>query len=191
MGKKKIKLEKFMVYFIAFIMVSSIFGIIFSGYRQDSYSVKYNGIAFERRGNMWFAAINGGIGFDYHPEEVENINLSGEVEALLQDKIEIDVTSDIESPFKDDIAVAVYNMENTLSATGVYVRSGFTEENDFNIPVISCSDSSQFVPVVYFQEMNKTEVIVNNSCIIAGAASEADILRIKDRLLYSILGIIR
>ena len=46
------------------------------------------------------------------------------------------------------------------------------------------------VPVIYFKQSNETKVIIDDDCIIAEARNNIDILRIKDRLLYSMLGVI-
>jgi len=77
----------------------------------------------------------------------------------------------------------------TLNNFNIFVRVGFTSEQ-LNFPVITCDDASDFVPVVYFKGSNTTNVYVENSCIIAEASNPADIIRIKDRLVYGILGII-
>ena len=87
MAKKKFNLTKFMVYFIAFIMVSSIFGIMFSGYNQTSSTLTYNGHKFTRENNYWSTKVGGNkVTFDYFPEEVDYINISSDIMDKCQSK---------------------------------------------------------------------------------------------------------
>ena len=50
--------EKIMVYFIAFILISSVFGIMFSGYSQQGTKLKYNDLTFFRTDVGWKTRIN-------------------------------------------------------------------------------------------------------------------------------------
>lgn len=192
---KKIKFDskKVMVYFIAFIMVSSVFGIIFSGYRQRTASLEYNGFKFSRENDAWAATIGGKkMYFDYYPGEVEFINVTPGIADLLKNTYEIDATSEPESDFKDTIALLEYNMAAFLNDNlNIYLRIGFTEDNDYDKPVILCEDATMTVPVIYFKISNKTAVNLENNCITAEAKNDFDFIRVKDVLVYSILGIIR
>ena len=53
--EKKSKLGAILVFFIAFIMISSIIGFIYSG---ESDTFKYKDIKFTRTQNEWSAVIN-------------------------------------------------------------------------------------------------------------------------------------
>ena len=68
---------------------------------------------------------------------------------------------------------------------------GFTTENEYNIPVITCADATPTVPVLYFQRTNETKVYREGSCIILEAATDFDLLRLKDRILYGIFGVMK
>ncbi|MFH1642919.1 MAG: hypothetical protein ABIC04_08555 [Nanoarchaeota archaeon] len=192
MKKKKLDTKKVMVYFIAFIMISSIFGIIFSGYRQQTVSMEYNGYTFLRQDNKWVMNLNNNlVSFDYYPEEVESLNISPEIVSMLTNTFEIDATSEPNSTYKDTIAVVEYEMINFLSDNvNLYLRTGFTEENDYGLPIITCADSTPRVPVIYFKKSNITKVSLDRYCVVAEARDDFGFLRIKDRLLYTILGII-
>jgi hypothetical protein len=72
----------------------------------------------------------------------------------------------------------------------LFIRQGFTTENDYNFPVITCRDSTSVVPVIYFKSSNETKVYLENDCIIAESSTQIDFERIKDRLVYGMLGII-
>ncbi|MEK6948680.1 MAG: hypothetical protein AABX34_00555, partial [Nanoarchaeota archaeon] len=72
----------------------------------------------------------------------------------------------------------------------IFVRNGFTAEQQ-NFPIITCNQSTNFVPVIYFKSSNATKVYLDNNCITAEALTQADVIRVKDRLVYGILGIIK
>jgi len=189
--EKESKKGMFLVIFIAFIMISSVFAIIFSGYNQQTTSLKYNDIKFTRENNQWSTNINNQkLLFNYLPTEVEQINLGPDVIFALSNKPEIDTTSEINDTFKEEIALAQYNMVLALNNLNIYIRPGLTTNNTFNLPIITCEDASLAVPIIYFKQSNQTKITLENNCIIAEAKNNIDILRIKDRILYSILGII-
>ncbi|MBI2208404.1 hypothetical protein HYU50_02815 [Candidatus Woesearchaeota archaeon] len=186
------KTKKFMVYFIGFIMISSVFGVIFFGFGSSRASAAYNGFKFFNRGDFWSTNIDGREAmFTYFPSEIEAIPADDNAISRLKNKPQIDITSDINDTFAEGIALAQYQMGITLSNFNVFIRSGFTNQTKYNAPVITCSNSTNFVPVVYFTKGNATKIYMQGNCIIAEAASNADVIRLKDRLVYGILGIIK
>ena len=186
--EKKSILGLAITFFIVFVFVSSIIGFIYSG---DTDTFKYNGIKFQRTQTGWFTIINNQrLTFDYFPSEVEQIELSIEIKDLILNRPEIDSTSNVDDLFLEEISLAQYTMALTLGSSNIYIRSGFTTNNTFNMPIITCNEATIAVPVIYFKQSNQTKVTLEDSCIIAEARNNLDILRIKDRLLFSILGII-
>jgi len=192
MAKKKFDLSKFMVYFIAFVLISSVFGIIFSGYNQTSTTLTYNGHKFTRENNFWSARIEGTkIMFDYFPDQVNDINLSSEAVDMLKNSAQVDFTYDTEDELKEIIALVQFSLEQLLDEYfDIYLRKGFTTENEFGFPIIECSDEGSSVPALYFKSSNVTKISLKGSCIVAEAKNDFDFIRIKDRILYSLLGII-
>lgn len=186
--EKKSRWGAILVFLIAFIMISSVIGFLYGG---ETDTFKYKGLKFKRTQTQWYAAINNQkLTFDYFPSEVEQINLSREIITSLLNKPEIDTTSEINDTFSEEIALAQYNMALTLNNLNIYTRRGFTANSTFNLPVLTCKDATLAVPIIYFRQSNETKITMENNCIIAEARNNIDILRIKDRLLYSILGII-
>ena len=187
-GKKKI-----FGYILIIIMFGSIFTFIFFGFNTGgvaSGSVDYNGFEFINRGTHWSTSIDGREAlFTYLPDDLGFIFVNLEVINALKNKIQIDVTSDFNDTSAESIAVAQYQIGITLNNFDLFVRNGFTSTQK-NFPVITCDDSSNFVPVIYFKSSNETRVYLDGNCIIAEASDPADIIRIKDRLVYGILGII-
>ena len=175
-----------MMGFIAFIMVTSIVGFLWKG---GPPKVEYRGIPFVQEANGWSTEINDRmVSFNYHPNEVEHINISPAITQRLN-SVEIDTTYDVNDSYAEYIAKVQYTLELGLNNFDIFVVKGFTEENEFNRPVITCSDATPYVPVIYFKKSNETDIYLEGNCIIAEAYRGEDFIRIKDRLLYAILGI--
>ena len=187
--EKKNRMGAILAFFIAFIMVGSILGIVMSD--RGSNQFKYKDIKFRQGADGWSTVINNReLMFNYFPSDVEQINLSSDITTLLVNKPEIDTTSVVNDTFSEEIALAQYNMNLVLKNLNVYLRRGFTTANIFNLSVITCEDATFAVPVVYFKQSNQTKIDLDDNCIIAEARNNIDVLRIKDRLLYSMFGII-
>jgi len=181
-----------LIFFIVLIMVGTSFSFVFYGFSGDSEKVKYNGATFVKFPDRWEAKIDGKqAAFTFLPSEVESIAALDDSFKTLQGKPEIDFTYDLNSTYKESIALAQHQMELTLSAYDVYVGKGFTANNTFNKPIIRCIDATFNVPVVYFRQGNTTNIHDENNCIIAEASANADFIKVKDRLLYGILGVMK
>ena len=183
--------KKIIGYFIGIIMVFSAFGVVFFGFSAGSGgTVKYNGFKFIDKGNFWSVNVNGREAlFTYLPDEVSFINASAGAIDRLKNVVQIDSTSEFNDTLAEPIALAQFQMGTALFNFNIFVRSGFTSEHQ-NFPVITCGDATQFVPVIYFRESNATNVHIEGNCVIAEAANAADAIRLKDRLVYGILGVI-
>ena len=185
------KLKKFMIYLMGVIMIGSVFGVVFFGFgTSGSGSIEYNDFEFVDRRDFWSTTVNDREAmFTYLPSDVKIVLIDDDVINRLKDKVQIDTTYDFNDTFAEPIALAQYQIGITLNNFNVFVRKGFTsEQQDF--PVITCGRSTNFVPVIYFKSSNETRVYLDDDCIMAEALNQDDIVRIKDRLVYGILGII-
>jgi len=194
MKKRRFKKEQFMVYFIAFIMISSVFGVVFYGFSGGGTKVDYNEFTFLRGedGNKWSTEIESKqIFFDYFPTEVEQFNISAEIINKMSNTMEIDITYDVSSTKKEVFAYFGYDMQQQLANKDIYVRSGFITESEYDVPVITCADATAVVPVLYIQESNETKIYSELNCVILEAKNDFDFIRLKDRILYGIFGIIK
>lgn len=183
-----------LILFLVFIMVGTSFSFVFFGFSSVSEKAKYNGITFTfvPSENIWAAKIKGkNAAFSFLPKDVESIPAFDDSAKMLKDRLEIDATSDTNSTYREAIALAQHQMGLTLSQYNIYLRKGFTANNTFSLPVIACRDSTLAVPVIYFRHGNTTNIHLENNCIIAEASSDADFIKVKDRLLYGILEVIK
>ena len=192
MKEKKQKKRWGLILFIVFIMIGTSVSFVFFGFSPATERVKYNGFSFVNNGNIWIAKINGReAAFSFLPSEVESVSAFEDFSKRLQGKFEIDVTYDLNSTYKESIALAHHQMGLTLAAYGIFVRKGFTANNTFNLPIITCDNATINVPVVYFRQGNTTNINIENNCIIAEASANADFIMVKDRLLYGMLGVMK
>lgn len=187
--------EKFKKIFVIFLLLTTIsglsMGVLLFGLDSGGDIQKYNGIKFRLGQNSWFASINKVHSqFAYLPQETEQILIEGDPFDLLESKVQIDVTYDINSTISQEAALAAFQMAEQLQKHGVFVRRGFTAENEYNFPEIHCENSTGFAPVIYFKEGNTTKISLENSCAVVETA-RGDAIRAKERIVYGILGVIK
>lgn len=190
--KESKRKQAIIVIFMSVIMVFSVFGIIFYGFSPES-KLKYEKFTFNRKDNGWSILINEKeTVFDYFPTEVSDINIGENIINKILNTLEVDATYDINSSYADYISFAHYSLQETIgSHFNIYIRLGVTTDNIYNFPVITCNDSTDFIPVLYFKKSNETKIYLDENCIIAEIKNGYDALRIKDRLLYSLFGIMK
>lgn len=192
MKEKKERRKWGLIILMVFIMIGTSFSFVFFGFAPPSDKVDYNGISFTNSRNAWIAKINGqDAAFSFLPGDVERITVLNDSIKKLQGKFEIDATYDFNSTYKESIDIAQYQMGLTLSAYNIYLRRGFTTNNPYKIPVITCHDATQNVPVVYFRFGNITNTHTDGNCIIVEASTNLDFIKVKDRMVYGILGVIK
>ncbi|MBI2558576.1 hypothetical protein HYW20_04590 [Candidatus Woesearchaeota archaeon] len=187
-GKKRWGL----ILFIVFIMIGTSVSFVFLDFGPQNEIIKDTEIKFVRYPDHLEAKINGNYAaFSFLPSEVESIPVPSDISSRLQNKFEIDATYDFNSTYREAIALAHHQMELTLATYNIYFRKGFTTNTTFNLPVITCNDATPNVPVIFFKYSNSTNIHYQKDCIIAEAASNQDFIRIKDRLVYAILGVVK
>ena len=191
MKEKKEKKKWGVIIFLVIITVGTSFSL-FTGFSAPDDVVRYNGLKFTRQNTLWIAKINGHEAvFTSLPSDAEKINMSGDVVNLLTNKVEIDVTYDYNTTFKESISLAQYQMGLTLANYNIFLRQGYIKSNPYSQPVIKCSDATQNVPVIFFRQANSTKIYAKDSCVYAESSNANDFARVKDRLLFAIFGVLK
>ncbi len=184
-----------MVMFIAFIMVGSTIGYVFlSGFADSAgSSLKYGAYSFERTRDGLRTTIEGkNYAFLYSPSEVAELNMSEMAASKLKNARIVYATSDFQSENKEYIASAVFALSYALQQKNIVLITGFTNDNiSVNAPRISCANATQYVPVIYFEDANVTEMDFEENCFYLKAQEGEGFLMEKDRLLYGLLGVIQ
>ena len=191
--KKTLSKEAWITIFIGGIMILSVFGILFSSYNDAEQNIEYNGHDFYKAGDLWITKIDGErMGFMSHPEEVESLEIPQQVIYELKGPVYI-TTFDPDSENIEQIEGARFTFAVGMTEKfGKGVIPGMSNNNtvEYDLPVYTCMNSTQFLPVIYFKSTeNATNVHLDGTCIIFESRSNEWNL-LLERVLYGMLGII-
>ncbi len=192
-GKKKI----LFTLLVGFVLVSSIIGFTLSaipfGLQDSGGKMEYNGIEFFQTQDGIAARVDGQlVGFTYFPSELEDFEAGNITKALKSARV-VYATSDSESALASAISGAEFDIGRVVEARHKsFLQPAFTSENAYNRSIIKCSDADPFVPVLYFNFTNTTtSVTEERSCITINVASENALDKVRDRVIYELLEIIK
>lgn len=175
--------------FIVMIMTTSILGFIWG--RDSEERMEYKDKTFTKQQNLWTTEINGQKkSFYYFPSQVEDIEVDADAISTIQNTPMLYVTYDPNQTTVNYIAQAIFDLDEEFSNYNIYSVKALTKENEFDLPIINCENATAYLPVIYFEQTNKTEISFSNNCITVEAKTGIDFLRTKDRLLYAFFGII-
>lgn len=177
------------------IMVSSALAIINSGDNNTSSgnSVKYNGYAFGQQDSKWTVKVNGKLlAFGNHPLELESISVSQAIIQAITDSNPVVVTNNPGSVNREYIAAAQYELRQyTEIFFGKAFVNGFTINAMPDVPVVTCTNSTLQAPVILFEDSNVTSVSIDGGCIKVSAKYNTDYQKLVERILYSLIGIMK
>jgi len=193
MPKQEKRTSAIWALFIAFIMVSSVIGYaIFGGGAAQKQS--YGKYKFTRTEQGWFTKIdNQKVFFNFHPLELENINLSQDIIDSIKNTNMLYLAFDPEQRYLDYIDLTRFQLTESFWALfQIYPESAVTSSSSkYNMTIINCTNATSTVPVIFFKQSNETGFDKQDDCIILQSADGFGFLRLKDRLLYGLLGIIQ
>ncbi len=199
--RKKISPKTLITGLIVFLMVSSILGIISNRNSDESGRLEYNGYDFSLVNNRWQVKVDGQTyTFDYHPTELENLNVSPQALAKIITSPIVYFTFD--PGWKDSSYLDLLRLQfdTTIPAKyGIQFVSAVTtnetvvdykgREISYDLPIVTCQDAGGMVPVIYAVESNETSMLLDGQCIVMSVSSGNDLWRMRDRILYTYLGI--
>lgn len=175
---------------IAFLMITSVIGFLYSGGSDDRYD--YNGHRFKKSGYGWATKIETTwASFVYYPPELESLNVSSTVVPLLKNARVIYLTFDPGSSFLAEIDQVRFDLSTKFPEwLGIFVIDATTRNDDrYALPTITCMNATADAPVLYVTEGNATIVAQQGSCILVQASQGSDLLKLEERLLYGMLDI--
>ena len=191
--EKKNNMGLGMSIFIVFIMVTSVFGVMFYGFTGSGGEViRYNDYKF-RQTNLGYETTiaNQKFYFEYLPEHTQDIEIIDNVTKMIGNSNGIIITSDIDSTYKEDIALTSYNLNTLLTTQNKYSANAFTN-NSGTLPSVTCENASIAFPIVYIKESNATEIVLNDDyqgCIEFNFDTSYNLRRATAKFMYVILGI--
>ncbi len=182
---------------VGLVLVSSIIGFTLSaipfGLQDGSEGMKYNGFEFFQTQDGIAAKVDGQlVGFTYFPSELEDFE-AGNITATIKSVRVIYATSAPESALAPAISGAEFDIGRVVEARySSFLQPVFTAENAYNRSIITCSDANPFVPVLFFNFTNTTTSISEErSCTTINFASENALNKVRDKVVYELLGIMK
>ena len=126
------------------------------------------------------------------PRTLENITVEGDVQVLRQ-KQQIYVTLDPEANLTAKTTIGALEIDSIIDNPYLFnipVSSSFTKPY-LNNTVRTCHDVTPQQGVILFQTGEETIVLENKGCIIVQGTTEDEIIRASDRLVYTLLKIMK
>ena len=130
----------------------------------------------------------------YNPEELEEISVKINLKDIY-DKKELFITMDENATGVSVLAATEISKVTGNSLIFRYPKETFGAlKNPIegrNVPVITCNNVNNTIGVISFEIGNSSEVYSKNGCVIAVGKSESDLIRVADRLMLVLLGIMK
>jgi len=176
--------------FIVMIMVLSGIGYMRSGGGESRFS--YNGFQFQSTGDAWVTQVDGTLlAFRFHPADLESLEIdTAAIDSILGTKM-LYISFDPDSPMVSDIEVARLDLDNNLRQKGIFPVVGVTKNSTAYgaFQQVGCINATQFVPVIYLVQGNESYIKKQGECIVMQARDRYDMSAVKERLIYSVYGI--
>ncbi len=194
---KRRKANLVMSLLIVFLMTTSILG--YTSTRDSTTTFRYNGYLFRQQQDSfgvkkWVTRVDGKtLIFDYSPKQLEAINLSPVIkESILATKLVMLSFDPSKTSALNYMDKARFDITNALYSKGIRVVSGVSNKTKYyNLDIITCANASIPFPVIFLKIGNQTRITLENNCVVMEAQENYEILALKDRLLYSIYGIMK
>jgi hypothetical protein len=176
--------------FIAFIMIFSVFGVMFYGFSNPGTKLEYNGYKFKSEQGLWVTSVDGrAYRFTEFPGNLERINVSSGVIDRIRGTRMVYLTYDPNQTVVQEIAGAQFQLQQDLAQFNIHADTAMTVENEYGLPVVTCADATQFVPVLDFRE-DETSIELVGNCVVVSAYRD-DFGDVRDRLVLGMLGIMQ
>lgn len=172
---------------IAFIMVTSIIGYMWIGNDEPDfvYKDKYK---FSRVNSAFVYEYNSQqFSFRFFPTELEELKDQTDLSALKKPIISVTFDPETELQSTD---LARFELSNDLQKINTYLIQGITKESDkYNLELLDCQNATSSNPVIKFEKDNETKIIKEGNCFLFKAKNDYDVIKLKDLLMYTLLGI--
>ena len=181
------------------LLVALIFFALYWQQQQTSDIIfNYNGFRFQRDQAIGYKvqlyinnqAVPVSIHLREDPRTLENIPIIGDAQILRQKK-QIYVTLDPFANLTGKTTIGALEIDAIIDNPYLFnipVSSAFTKPY-LNSTVKTCNDATVQEGIILLQTGETTHISVSDECIIIQGATEEDIIRASDRLVYTLLNI--
>ncbi|MCK4589931.1 MAG: hypothetical protein KAT77_05800 [Nanoarchaeota archaeon] len=188
--KKRKNYAKILLLIVAVVAIlSMIFSSVLIGMDSDEATPsKYNDFRFQFQNGQWTTTINNyAMNFYSHPAELEDIEVPNP-ENLNSPLIYVTFDPNATNEY---IALSRLKLDLTSQLTNIYFSHGILDTSEeYDLPITTCQNASAYIPVIKYQESNETYIDYNNNCYILNAQSNIDYLRLTERIIYHLTGVI-
>ena len=178
---KLLKNKSFWGLIVIVIMISSVFAFSAFNTNNGDNSLEYKNYKFFNRGKGWETKLNGqDVSFLYNPKEVENIPVLGS--NINSNEIYLVVDSQELSEY----GYEVNRINSFLNLKGIRTYNAcLNEQHCGDLPVVNCDKGN----VLILRTGNKSSIYNEEGCIVIEGES-SDYMKVVDRFIYEIYGII-
>ena len=177
---------------VIFVMVFSVFGFVLNFVANPDTVTEYGDYKFRATPDGYKTKINGKeFIFISLPSYLEFISLPKKAIELLTGRQAYTLTYNPESGLKEIQAGAQYYMEQQLQKTNIYLERGLTNNTGTSLPQRTCTDATEFQPVIYMKQSNESSITAEKNCIIIQSQDQQDVPQQMERILYTILGVMK
>jgi hypothetical protein len=172
-------------------------------------STAYNYFDFvQQEDGLWAVTIAHGdelqqIIFHHHPEELDDVLIQKGIDQLVKELAlrraqgshgQIFVTVDPQAPAHLAIAfVEIVKVTGEIhNLYNIPTKAAYTREfpADDHLPIVNCNDAREDVLVIWIKTEGENVITtINDHCIVLQGSSAQDTVRVADRFVYELLGI--
>ncbi|NQV09088.1 hypothetical protein HQ529_04515 [Candidatus Woesearchaeota archaeon] len=180
--------KNMMTYFIVIIMTFSIAGFLFSG--DPTQSERYNDHIFTYEQGLWILE-NNKVPFHFLPGDLLELEVDENAINMIKNTKMIYTTFNTSSKDVSIIELARFElMEDLGRVLNIYTLNGIINDDEkYNVPVVTCENATQNVPVLIFINNNNTGIRAENNCVFLEGVGQ-EIIMLKDRIMYGALGVL-
>ncbi|MBU1199266.1 MAG: hypothetical protein KKF46_02780 [Nanoarchaeota archaeon] len=164
---------------------------------------KYNNFEFTPVGKFWYTEIQSGnqrspVPFYYHPSELEDIIIDSTLKEKFLDMKRnngsIFITLDPDSESNEVVLAGVEISKITgqwyqIPTSSAFIKPPSNAVTESETPIITCRHSSNRTLVVWLTLSNVNLASSEGYCVILEAKTYTDMIRVADRVVYQLLGI--
>jgi hypothetical protein len=194
--------------FLAALLILVLLGIVFIPRyfaAKEKQENAYNGFDFTHDGEFWFTVVSKGnqpfsIPFYYHPKDLEDIVVEEGVRDkffAMQGNGSIFVAVDPEAGNNKVVIAGVevakitgdrYGLLN-VPTKSAFLRAPVSATVNTQTPILNCANATSKRMIVAIIASDKNLVSSRNNCIVLESKNYNESIRVADRAMYHLLGI--